>query len=96
MNIREKDMYSSRRGISWNDVSRLSTFIGTQFRGPEGENRNGKVVLGNGMTAVELKRNNGISVKWINNLEDHLSYDSSRKSLNVYHLEHVLRAHLDR
>lgn len=95
MNIRESDLYS-RRGIPWNDVSHLSTFIETQFRGPEAGDRNGKVVLGNGVTAVELKRNNGISVKWINNLEDHLSYDTIRKSLNVYHLEHVLQAHLDR
>ena len=95
MNIKEKDLYS-RRGIAWNDISHLSTFIETQFRGPEGGDRNGKVVLGNGMTAIELKRNNGISVNFINNLEDHLSYDYSRQSLNVYHLEHVLQAHLNR
>ncbi|KAG7006204.1 hypothetical protein G7Y79_00015g037940 [Physcia stellaris] len=90
MDIREKDLYS-RRGTPWNDVSPLSTFIETQFRGPEGGVNK---VLGNGMTAIELKRNNGISVNWINNLEDHLSYDISRKSLNVYHLEYVLQAHL--
>lgn len=93
MDIREKDLYS-RRGTPWKDVSPLSTFIETQFRGPESGDRNSKVVLGNGMTAIELKRNNGISVNWINNLEDHLSYDTTRKSLNVYHLEHVLQAHL--
>ena len=96
LNFRDATPFSSDIGIVWNDVSHLSTFVSAQFDGPACDEPRAKLVLGSNMTAVKLKRLNGISIKWASNLKDHLYYDIDRRTLKVFSLEHVLQAHLKR
>ena len=96
LNIRDASPVSINRGIVWNDVSHLSTFVSEQFQGPTSDEPRARVVLGIDMTAVELEKLSGISVEWVSDIKDHLYYIVDRRILKVYNLEHVLQAHLDR
>lgn len=96
LNIRDASPVSTNRGIVWNDVSHLSTFVSEQFQGPIGDEPPAKAVLGSDMTAVKLEKINGISIEWVSDIKDHLSYNFDRRTLKVYSLEHVLQAHLRR
>ena len=96
LNVRDASPSSTNTGIVWNDVSHLSTFVTAQFQGPTCDEPRAKVVLGSNMTAVKLRRINGISIDWASNLKDHLYYDVDRRTLKVYNLEYVLQAHLSR
>ncbi|KAL8793189.1 MAG: hypothetical protein Q9195_004219 [Heterodermia aff. obscurata] len=94
MNIGDASPLSTYKGIIWNDVSHLSTFVREQFQGPTCDEPRAKEAIGSDMTAVSLDRINGISIEWASNLKDHLYYDIGREMLKVYSLEHVLQAHL--
>ena len=96
LNIRDSSLGSINRGIAWNDISHLSTFVSEQFQGPTSNESRGRVVLGSDMTAVKLEKFSGISIEWVSDIRDHLYYSIDRRVLKVYNLEHVLQAHLDR
>lgn len=93
LNIRDSSPASTNRGVVWNDVSYLSTFVSEQFQGPTSDEPRAKVSLGSDMTAVQLRKINGIAIEWISNIRDHLYYNNDRRILKVYNLEHVLQAH---
>ena len=96
LNFRDTSPLSTDVDIVWNDVSYLSTFVSATFHGPACDEPRAKLVLGSDMTAVKLRRINGISIKWASNLKEHLYYDIDRRTLKVFSLEHVLQALLTR
>ena len=96
LNIRDASPVSTNKGIVWNDVSHLSTFVSEQFQGPTSDEPRAKLVIGNDMMAVNVENINGISIEWVSNIKDHLYYNADRRILKVYNLEHVLEAHLRR
>ena len=95
MNIRKRGVTPIIRNNPWNDQTDLTSFIRTQFRGPEIA-RDINAPLVGALTAVDMERTSGIRIKWTYHLEDHLLLDRVNRTLNVYPLERVLHDHMMR